>query len=124
MSVFFKQKMALVGLILTILLVLFSVLGPYFSSYSYVDTSLRDAFKSPSWEHWMGTDKFGREVLFRVMEGGRISLFVGFISQSIAILIGLPLGCIADISGGGGFSDHVADQCVLVISLSPPRCWR
>ncbi|MGI6456496.1 MAG: ABC transporter permease [bacterium] len=95
MSVFFKQKMALVGLILTILLVLFSVLGPYFSSYSYEDTSLRDAFKSPSWEHWMGTDKFGRDVLIRVMEGGRISLFVGFISQSIAILIGLPLGCIA-----------------------------
>lgn len=97
MPVLFKQKMALAGILITTFLLLFSVIGPVLSPYEYDEGALTEerSLVPPSWEFWMGTDKYGRDILVRVMEGGRISLFVGVISQSIALLIGLPLGCLA-----------------------------
>lgn len=95
MHVLFKQKMALVGLIITLFLVIVSFGGPMISQYEYDETVLTKSNLPPSSEHWMGTDRFGRDVFVRVLEGGQVSLFIGFISQGIALLIGLPLGCLA-----------------------------
>lgn len=95
MSVLLKQKMALIGLILTVLLIVVSFAGPFFSSYTYHKTVLQNALQAPSDDHWMGTDKFGRDVFVRVMQGGRISMAVGIFSQIIAVAIGVPLGCLA-----------------------------
>ncbi len=95
MKTLFRQKMVLTGTIITLVLVVISFLGPCFSPYSFEDQNLANAISAPSTTHWMGTDNFGRDVLVRVMEGGRISLFVGVISQTIALTIGVPLGCLA-----------------------------
>lgn len=95
MPILLRQKMAATGLFLTLLLVGFSVAGPFFTPYGYEEGELRNNYAPPSWEHPLGTDKFGRDVLTRIMYGGRVSLFVGFISQGIALGIGIPLGCIA-----------------------------
>lgn len=91
----FRQKMVLIGSLIIFTLVLFAIFGPMLCPYTYEEQNLANAIKAPSQDHWMGTDNFGRDVLVRVMQGGRISLFVGVISQSIALLIGLPLGCLA-----------------------------
>jgi ABC-type dipeptide/oligopeptide/nickel transport system permease subunit len=95
MSIFLKQKLAVVGLLLTVLLFSAALLGPLVSPHNYSDQNLRESLAYPSKSHWLGTDKFGRDVAARVLAGGRVSLFVGFISQGIALLIGIPLGCIA-----------------------------
>ncbi|HOJ60663.1 MAG TPA: ABC transporter permease [bacterium] len=110
MAVFLKQKMALTGLILTSLLVGLAAAAPWLTPYrfdgnlplpaemdgTYEDiNALERSLLPPSADNWLGTDKFGRDVFTRVLYGGRISLFVGFISQGIALLIGVPLGCLA-----------------------------
>jgi len=95
MRVLFKQKMAFVGLVITLFLVLVSYIGPITSEYKFDQMELTKSNLPPSTEHWMGTDRFGRDVYVRVLEGGQVSLFIGFISQSIALIIGLPLGCLA-----------------------------
>lgn len=95
MKTLFRQKMVFAGALITLTLVLVSFLGPLISPHSFDEQTLSNALSAPSLTHWMGTDNFGRDVLVRVMEGGRVSLFVGVISQSIALLIGIPLGCLA-----------------------------
>lgn len=95
MKTLLRQKMALAGFLITISLVFISIFGPMISPHTFDEQKLSNAISAPSWTHWMGTDNFGRDVLVRVLQGGRISLFVGVISQSIALLIGVPLGCLA-----------------------------
>lgn len=102
--------MALIGIILTGFLTLIVVAAPWLSSFRYdgglpespdetkiVDsaTQLKQSLQAPSGTFFFGTDKYGRDVYTRVLYGGQISLFVGFISQGIALLIGVPLGCLA-----------------------------
>mgnify|MGYP006272789139 CR=1 FL=1 len=95
MKNFFKQKMALIGLVLIVTLAFSAFIGSSLWPHTYDQQLLRDQLQPPSWEHWMGTDEFGRDVMARVLMGGQISLLVGLISQSIALLIGIPLGCLA-----------------------------
>lgn len=95
MGVFLKQKLALAGLLITLFLAIASFVGPVFSPYTYDAQDLPNHLAPPSWEHWLGADNFGRDMMTRILYGGQISLFVGFISQGIALLIGVPLGCLA-----------------------------
>ncbi|MBI1390035.1 MAG: ABC transporter permease subunit [bacterium] len=95
MPALFKQKMASIGFGLILLLSVTAFAGPLLSPYDFADQNLRIARQGPTYDHWLGTDKFGRDVLTRVLYGGRISLFVGVISQGVALLIGVPLGCLA-----------------------------
>lgn len=110
MGVLFKQKMAFVGLVLIGSLTAIALAAPWLSPFrddggladspesaesTEGDAQLKQSLQSPSREFYFGTDKFGRDVFTRVLYGGRISLFVGFISQSIALLLGVPLGCLA-----------------------------
>lgn len=95
MHVLLKQKMALIGLVMISTLAFASFIGPALWIHDYETQVLEDQKQPPSLEHWMGTDRFGRDVMARVLEGGKISLLVGVISQSIALLIGIPLGCLA-----------------------------
>jgi len=55
---------------------------------------------APSADHWLGTDIFGRDMLTRIMYGGRVSLMVGFIATAVALVIGILWGSIAGFVGG------------------------
>ena len=66
--------------------------------FSYTDASLKNL--SPSFEHPFGTDKYGRNTIVRVFEGGWISLQVGFLSTFMAVTIGVTMGAIAGYFGG------------------------
>ncbi len=97
---FAKNRRALFGLILLMLIVLFAFLGPILSPYPYdgMDTALMN--QGPSWAHWMGTDQFGRDELTRVMYGARISLLIGFTATAINLAIGIVIGGVSGYVGG------------------------
>jgi peptide/nickel transport system permease protein len=91
---FRRHPGAMVGaVILTILIlaVLMAGLPPYDPEVS----DIKNRFQSPSRVHLFGTDGLGRDVLVRVLYGGRVSLSVGFMVVGITLSVGVPLGCIA-----------------------------
>lgn len=97
---FKSNKLALVGLCFLAIMALACILIPMFSQYTYDGQDMANTFAKPSAEHFLGTDRFGRDVLVRIMYGGRISLAVGFSAASISLLIGVTYGAIAGYFGG------------------------
>ena len=97
---FLKNKRAVVGLIILIVIVLMAIFGPLFSQYSYdqQNMSLRNA--GPSAAHIFGTDKMGRDIFVRILYGARISLRVGLMAALVNLVIGTLYGGIAGYIGG------------------------
>ncbi len=97
----FKQnKMAMVGLIFLAFMILMCILIPVFSPYTYDGQDLNAINEMSSLAHPMGTDYLGRDLLVRVMMGGRISLSVGFAAAAISMCVGITYGGIAGYFGG------------------------
>lgn len=97
---FKKNRLALVSFYFLLLMVLLAVFVPILSHYTYNGQDMSIANAMPSWEHPFGTDKFGRDILVRVMYGARISLSVGFAAAGICMVIGIVYGGIAGYAGG------------------------
>ena len=95
-----KNYLALFGLAIIVLLCVVSVLTPWIAPYGYEEQNLLLGATSPSAQHWLGTDIFGRDMLTRIMYGGRVSLTVGFIATAVALVIGVLWGAIAGFVGG------------------------
>jgi oligopeptide transport system permease protein len=95
-----NNKMAMAGAIMLLLLSIVALLTPWIAPYSYDAQNLNLGASPPSAEHWLGTDVLGRDQLTRIMYGSRISLMVGFIATSVALLIGVLWGAIAGFFGG------------------------
>lgn len=97
---FRKNRLALIGLIFIAVMVLCAVIIPIVSPFTYdgQDLTLRNA--SCSWTHPFGTDKFGRDILVRVMYGARISLSIGFAAAALNLVIGVIYGGICGYIGG------------------------
>lgn len=97
-----KNKMAMIGLAIVAFLVLLAVFADFLFDYEEVvikqNTAIR--LQGPSAEHWFGTDEFGRDILARLVHGGRISLVVGVIAVAIALVLGGTLGAISGFFGG------------------------
>ena len=95
-----KNKLAMVGFGILIIMILFCVIGPIFSPYEQETMSFAMKKQPPSFAHWFGTDVIGRDILTRLMYGGRVSLLVGFVAVIIEVAIGGILGGIAGFYGG------------------------
>jgi oligopeptide transport system permease protein len=95
-----KNKAAMVGLYILIFLCIVAILTPWIAPYSYDSQDLDLGASAPSAAHWFGTDVFGRDLLTRVMFGGRVSLMVGFIATMVSLVIGVLWGSIAGFVGG------------------------
>ena len=96
---FRRHPGAMVGaIILTILII--SVLLAGLSPYDPEKSDIKNRFQPPSWTHPFGTDGLGRDVLVRVLYGGRVSLSVGFLVVGITLSIGVPIGAAAGFFGG------------------------
>jgi len=95
-----KNYLALFGLAIIGLLCVVSLLTPWIAPYGYEQQNLLLGATSPSAEHWLGTDIFGRDMLTRIMYGGRVSLTVGFIATAVALMIGVLWGAVAGFVGG------------------------
>lgn len=95
-----RDKLALCGLIMVIIIALFAIFGPMFSTYTYDAQDFMVANEGPSWNHLFGTDMFGRDIYVRILYGARISLAVGFVASFINLTIGVIYGGIAGFVGG------------------------
>jgi len=98
---FRRHKMAVFGMIILILLVLFSVGGSFIYTEQFAnfnDTSQR--LQPPSAEHPFGTDSIGRDILARTIYGGQISLFIGLVAVLIETIVGIIVGALAGYYGG------------------------
>lgn len=89
---FARHRMAVIGLVTIAILVILAVIG---DETAALKQSLANANKPPSAEHWLGTDRNGRDELARTLVGGRVSLAVGLIATVFSTLIGTVLGAIA-----------------------------
>src|SRR5215211_984316 len=97
---FARNRLAVVGLVIIVLLYTLALLAPVIQRYPYdeITSGMRD--KPPSAEHWLGTDRNGRDVYSRIVKGGQISLAAGFASVVIIMLVGVVLGALAGFFGG------------------------
>ena len=95
-----NNRLAVVGLILFSIIVFTAVFAPLITSADPMKINLRNMSQPPSWEHWFGTDKTGRDVLARVLYGGRVSILVGLGSGIISAIIGVLIGAYTGYKGG------------------------
>jgi peptide/nickel transport system permease protein len=95
-----RNRNALLGLIIIAVFLLLALIGPWITPYDPYAIVLGDRLKPPSAEHWFGTDNLGRDILSRVLVGARISLWVGILTVSLAMVVGVPIGLLAGYRGG------------------------
>jgi oligopeptide transport system permease protein len=95
-----KNKMAMVALSILSFMILFAIIGPMISSYTYYETRLSLKNLPPSSTFWFGTDELGRDIFTRIWWGARISLCVGITASLIDLVIGVFYGAIAGFCGG------------------------
>jgi len=97
---FRRNRLALVGLALVVVLGLSAVLAPWVAPYDPARQSLIEKRARPGGKFLLGADEFGRDILSRVIYGSRVALLVGLLSAAIAVLGGLVLGTVAGFAGG------------------------
>ena len=97
---FTKNKRAVFGLIILVIVVLMAILGPVFSPFSYEDQNIALRNAAPTAQHIFGTDKMGRDIFVRILYGARISLGVGIVAAIVNLILGTLYGGIAGYVGG------------------------
>jgi ABC-type dipeptide/oligopeptide/nickel transport system permease subunit len=113
---FRRNRLAMVGLVFLVLLILAAIFAPLITPYSITDRS--QSFRaSPSADHWFGTDGIGRDVYSRVVFGARVSLRIGILATAISLVIGVTLGAVAGFFGS--WSDTVITRLVDVFLAIP-----
>jgi len=110
-----KNKLAMLGLILIVGMVLMAGIGPHLVPYSYSDQSLLTANQELSSEHWFGTDELGRDMFSRTWYGARISLIIGITAALIDLVIGVTVGGIAGYMAGRGKRGDRIDTIIMRI---------
>ncbi|MBT5926837.1 MAG: ABC transporter permease [Verrucomicrobia bacterium] len=95
-----KNHMAVIGGVFILIVGLASLCGPMMVKYNYWEQDLQLRESAPSMEHWLGTDKLGRDLMARVLYGGRISLTVGLVATAVSLTIGVLYGTISGYWGG------------------------
>src|SRR6266498_6169409 len=106
-----KNKLAIAGLWFMLVLALLCFLGPFTRhlpaglrpaglAYSYQEQDLNSRVTPPGAKHWLGTDQLGRDLLARLLFGGRVSLLVGLCATGVSLTIGVLYGALSGYAGG------------------------
>jgi peptide/nickel transport system permease protein len=131
---FKKNRLAIVGGIVVLCLVLLAVLAPALAPWDPYRPDVKKILEPPSPKHLLGTDQLGRDVFSRMLYGSRVSLAVGFVSVGIATAIGIMLGSLAGYNGGwlDGFVMRMVDLMLVfprfflllaVLAFLKPSIW-
>jgi peptide/nickel transport system permease protein len=97
--VFFSRGVVVFGLVVLVSFLLAAIFAEWLAPYNPYQQEMGNALKPISGQHLLGTDQFGRDTLSRLIYGSRTALMVGFISVSLAALMGITLGVIAGYFG-------------------------
>lgn len=100
LRIFRRSKTAFAGLVIIMVFIVVALLADRLAPYGPNAVNLGERFIQPGWEHPFGTDNLGRDILSRVIEGSRISLWVGILTVSLSMVIGIPAGLVAGYVGG------------------------
>jgi len=95
-----RNKSFMLGGTIVLAFLLLAVFPQLFTSYDPIASELSLRLQAPSAAHWLGTDDLGRDVMARIIYGARISLVIGLLSVSIALIIGCLIGVVAGYFGG------------------------
>jgi ABC-type dipeptide/oligopeptide/nickel transport system permease subunit len=114
---FAREPKACAGTLIVLLLIAIAILAPLLAPYAYDDTDLLSAWAPPSPEHWVGTDKLGRDILSRLLFGARTSLVVSVSVLAITFAVGVTLGMLAGYLGG--FIDSIVSRLIDIIFAFP-----
>lgn len=113
-----RNKAAVLGFVILALFVFLAIAAPVLSGYSPASQNLAEAFGPPSLQHLLGTDYLGRDVLTRIMYGGRYTLSIGVVAVAIATVIGVPIGLLSGYFGGA--ADMVIQRIAdILLSFNP-----
>jgi len=96
---FRRKRVAMVSGCVILAMILAAMLAPWIAPYGPATPDYDNVLAGPSWEHPCGTDTFGRDILSRILWGGRISLSVGFISVALGGVVGVVLGLVSGFFG-------------------------
>jgi peptide/nickel transport system permease protein len=116
-----KDWLALISIVVILFFILAAIFAPYLTPYPEQgrgDPDIASKLEAPSRDHPLGTDRLGRDILARILFGGRTSLSLGFMVVLVAVAIGLPLGAIAGFFGG--WVDEVIMRITDVFLSFPP----
>jgi len=97
---FTRNRVALAGLICLTVICILVATAPLLAPYNPAQISLSSKLQPPSWAHLLGTDYFGRDILSRMLYGGRLSLTVGMLVVLFALSFGVPIGLVSGFIGG------------------------
>ncbi|MGL1890037.1 MAG: ABC transporter permease [Spirochaetaceae bacterium] len=95
-----NNKLAVSGIIIFLIIMLCTIFAPLISTHDPLAINLKSALRPPSADHFLGTDRVGRDIYSRIIYGGRVSILVGLGSALGAALIGVTIGCYAGYKGG------------------------
>jgi len=112
-----KNKLAIVGMCIVIALVIVAVFADQLAPYAFDYRVVKDRLLYPQPGHWLGTDDFGRDILSRIIYGGRVSLLISLLALVISLVIGGILGCIAGFFGGK--VDTIIMRCTDILMAIP-----
>lgn len=102
-----KSKSAILGMTVLVLLLVLSFLSPYICRYDYGQMNAQSQYAGPSFEHLLGCDELGRDILSRVLYGARYTFLIGILSTVFSAVAGVALGAIAGYFGG------LIDSCLM-----------
>jgi oligopeptide transport system permease protein len=118
---FRENRAAMAGMVLLILLMALTLVGPMIVPYAYDKTDLLSANQGLSAAHWFGTDELGRDMWARVWRGGRISIIIGILAALMQASIGIVMGSIAGFVGGR--ADNLIMRLVEFLMAFPYLVW-
>jgi len=123
---FLKDPLAIVGVVVILIFSLIAILAPWLAPYpgqGQGASNMKERLQPPSSHHLLGTDRQGRDILSRIIYGSRITLRIPFVVIGIALIVGLPLGCIAGYFKGTidniimRFTDFMLSFPVLILAI-------
>ncbi|MCC6793371.1 MAG: ABC transporter permease [Thermomicrobiales bacterium] len=115
---FMRHRLAMSGLVVFAAITLLALLAPVICKYDPDAVDLLARNQGPTWDHWFGTDRTGRDTFARVVYAGRVSLAVGVVAVAISVIVAIALGATAGFFGGR--VDNIIMRITDVMMTFPP----
>jgi len=113
---FLRHRLAVTSMVVLVLMILAAIFAPLIAPYNPTAQDANNTLIGPSPSHWLGTDDLGRDILSRLIYGGRVTLGIGFGATAVVLIIGILVGAVAGYAGG--WLDNVLMRFVdLVLSF-------